>query len=62
MCALDALTTGSKSQTEISGLFDRHLPKARLAAVLTDLQERGRITLNIEKTAGASRKMWSLAS
>jgi hypothetical protein len=53
-----ALTTGAKSQTEISGLFDRHLPKERLGAVLTDLQERGRITLTLEKTAGAPRRMW----
>lgn len=59
---LEALATGPKTQTEISGLFDRHLPKARLAAMLAELQERGRITLTNEKTAGAPRKIWSLAS
>ena len=39
---LAALAKGPKTQTEISGLFDRHLPKGRLAGVLIDLQERGR--------------------
>jgi hypothetical protein len=58
---LEALSKGDKTQTEISGLFDRHLPKDQLASVLTDLQERGRITLRIEKTDGAPRKIWSLA-
>jgi hypothetical protein len=55
-----ALVSGPKTQTEVSGLFDRHLPKERLSAVLTDLQERGKITLRLEKTGGAPRKIWSL--
>ena len=59
---LEALTTGPKTQTEISHLFGRHLPRDKLGNVLTDLQERGRITLTIEKTDGAPRRVWSLAS
>jgi hypothetical protein len=59
---IQALAIGPRTQTEISGLFDRHLPKERLATVLADLQERGRITLTIEKTAGAPRRIWRLTS
>jgi len=50
---LEALATGPKTQTEISGLFGRHLPKDQLNGVLSDLQERGRITLTLKKTSGA---------
>jgi len=57
---LDALAVGPKTQTEVSGLFDRHLPKGRLGGVLNDLQDRGRITLSVEKTGGAPRKIWKL--
>ena len=59
---MKALATGPKTQTEISNLFDRHLPKDRLKSVLTDLQERGRITMAIEKTDGPPRKVWSWVS
>jgi len=57
---LKALATGPKTQTEIRDLFGRHQPSDRLVAVLGDLQERGRITLNEEQTGGRPRKVWSL--
>jgi hypothetical protein len=57
---LEALATGPKNQTEIRDLFGRHQPATRLAQVLTDLQERGRITLTEEQTGGRPRKVWSL--
>ena len=59
---LTALAAGSKTQTEIRDLFGRHLPADRLNGVLTDLQERGRITLTEEPTGGRPRKTWSLAA
>jgi hypothetical protein len=58
---LQALATARKTQTEIRDLFGRHLPAERLAQVLTDLQERGRITCTEEETGGRPRKVWSLA-
>ena len=58
---LAALEAGPKTQTEISNIFQRNLSKQRLGGVLSDLQDQGRITLKIEKTAGASRKVWSRA-
>lgn len=58
---VDALAKRQMSQTEISGLFDRHLKRERLSGVLTDLQERGRITLETVKTGGSPKKVWSLA-
>jgi hypothetical protein len=58
---IEALALSPKTQTEISHLFGRHLPKERLADVLGDLQERGRITLTHESTGGAPRKIWRLA-
>src|SRR5262245_43424055 len=58
---LQALATGPKTQTEIRDLFGRHQPADRLAQVLSELQERGRITLTEEQTRGRPRKVWSLA-
>jgi hypothetical protein len=58
---LVALGDGPKTQTEIRDLFGRHQPADRLAQVLTDLQERGRITLTKEdNTGGRPRMIWSL--
>jgi hypothetical protein len=57
---LKALAAGKKTQTEIRDLFGRHQPAGRLAAVLSDLQERGRITLTEEQTGGRPRKVWGL--
>jgi hypothetical protein len=59
---LKALATGPKTQTDIRDLFGRHLLAERLAQVLTDLQERGRITLTEEQTGGRPRRVWSLAA
>ena len=57
---IEALPPGKQlSQTEISALFDRHLPKHRLNSALADLRERGRVRLTEEKTGGAPRKVWS---
>jgi hypothetical protein len=57
---LQGLATGPKTQTEIRDLFARHKPAERLSQVLTDLQERGRITLTEEQTRGRPRRLWSL--
>jgi hypothetical protein len=57
---LDGLKAGPKTQTEIWNLFQRNLKKEQLNSVLGDLQERGRITLSVEKTAGAPRRVWGL--
>ena len=57
---LEALATGPKTQTEIVNLFGRNLSKKRLEAVLTDLQERGRITQTTETTGGRPRTLWHL--
>jgi hypothetical protein len=59
---LKALSSGPKSQTEVRDLFKRHQPAEKLTQVLTDLQERGRITLSEEPTKGRPRKVWSLES
>ena len=57
---IEALPPGKQlSQTEVSALFDRHLPKHRLNSALADLRERGRVRLTEEKTGGAPRKVWS---
>ena len=58
---LEAVRKGPKTQTEISNLFARHLNKEQLAAALGDLQERGLISLAVEETLGAPRKVWSAA-
>jgi hypothetical protein len=59
---IEALASGPKTQTEVSGLFGRHLAKDRLKALLTDLMDQGRITLTTEATGGAPRRVWSLTS
>ena len=56
---VEALASGSKTQNEIVDLFGRHRSKAELDGVLTSLQDRGRITLTIEKTRGRPRSVWS---
>lgn len=57
---LAALRTGPHSQTQIQHLFGRHQTAARLADVLRDLQDRGRVTLKLEATSGRPRQLWSL--
>ena len=59
---ISALAGGPKTQTEIRDLFGRHQSAARLTQVLIDLQERGRVTLTEEPTAGRPRRIWSLRS
>jgi len=58
----EALRRGALSQSEIRDLFGRHQPAARLADVLRDLQEHGRITLTEEQTGGRPRRIWSLTA
>jgi hypothetical protein len=58
---LQALAAGPKTQSDIRDLFARHIPAERLSQVLTDLQERGRVTLIEEQTGGRPRRIWSLA-
>lgn len=57
---LDTLKTGPKTQNEIRNAFARHVKADRLNGVLMDLQERGRINLQEEKTGGRPRRVWSL--
>jgi Protein of unknown function (DUF3987) len=59
---MDALATGQGSQTEMMGLFQRNMRADDLAAVLRDLQERGRITLTTMKTGerGRPASVWSI--
>lgn len=59
---VQALGRGAMTQTGISGLFCRNQPAARLADVLRDLQDRGRITLTEEQTGGRPRRTWSLVA
>ena len=56
---VEFLIDGPKTQNDIVNLFERHLSQERIARVLSDLQERGRITLSSEATAGRPRKVWS---
>ncbi len=57
---LEAVASGSKTQTEIVDLFGRNLTKDRIDPVLNDLQVRGRLMLTMKETAGRPRKVWSL--
>ena len=59
---IEAVAAGQKTQNDIMGLFQRNVPTRRLAAVLEDLQERGRITLTKEGTGerGRPRSVWRL--
>jgi hypothetical protein len=59
---MEALAAGSKTQTELMGLFGRNMKAADLTAVLRHLQERGRITLAVDKTGGPGRpaQVWSI--
>jgi len=59
---LDALHAagGEMSQTDLHGVFGRNLPAAKLAAVLTLLQEHGRITQVQRKTGGRTAVIWKL--
>lgn len=59
---LAALRQRPHTQTEIQHLFGRHQPAARIADVLRDLQDRGRVTLAREPTSGRPRLIWSLAA
>ncbi|WP_423414874.1 DUF3987 domain-containing protein [Hyphomicrobium sp. B1] len=56
-----ALSAGAMAQNDIRDLFGRHVPAARLADSLKDLQDRGQVTFKEEKTGGRPRRMWSLA-
>jgi hypothetical protein len=58
---LEALRTGPQTQAAIVDLLGRNQPKSRIGGVLADMQERGRITLAVEKTAGRPRSVWRLA-
>ena len=57
---IEALSTGPKTQTQLVNVFERNLPRARLAAALGDLQERGRITCTKEPTGGRPSHVWAL--
>jgi hypothetical protein len=59
---MEALAAGSKMQTELMGLFSRNMKAADLTAVLRHLQERGRITLAVEKSGerGRPAQIWSI--
>ena len=59
---LKALAEGPKTQTEIRDLFGRHRSAQQLNQVLTDLQDRGRITLSEVPTKGRPRRIWKLAA
>jgi hypothetical protein len=59
---LTLLAGGPRTQTEVSAAFGHHLKGEQLAQVLMDLQERGRVTLTEERTAGRPRRLWRLAA
>jgi hypothetical protein len=59
---LEALKDGPKTQSEIVNLFSRHQNKDALRNVMSDLQERGRITMVLERTAGRPRSVWMTCS
>ena len=59
---MEALATGPKTQTEIWDLFARKGDSVGLNQVLTDLQERGRVTLTEEPTGGRPRRIWRLTT
>jgi hypothetical protein len=59
---LTLLAKGPRTQTDISNTFGRHMKAAELNSVLTDMQERGRITATREPGAGRPRLVWSLAA
>jgi hypothetical protein len=55
-----ALGSGPRTQTDINRHLSGHQTKERLKAALEDLQDRGRITLELEQTAGRPRRVWKL--
>ena len=57
---IGALSTGPKTQNQLVNLFDRNVPRERLATVLADLQERGRITFSMKPTGGRPTRVWNL--
>jgi hypothetical protein len=57
---LSALERGPKTQNELVNLFGRHQNKRRIEGVLSDLQERDRITLTTEPTGGRPKTVWRL--
>jgi hypothetical protein len=62
---LKALAGGEKTQTEISGLFSRNLPKEKLRDLLSQLQAQGRITCRQEDGGNGARRattFWKLAN
>jgi hypothetical protein len=48
------------TQTQISNLFNRHLPRELLKKALSGLERRRQIASTKQKTRGAPRRMWSL--
>lgn len=59
---LAALKQGAKSSTEISSLFDRHLPSDKITRALQFLVENNRIVCSEEKTRGRSKQVFRLTS
>jgi hypothetical protein len=52
--------TGSLSRTDISFIFGRHYPKARINAALAELRGDGYIAETVSKTKGRSKRVFSL--
>jgi len=59
---LAALAAGPKTQTELWGCLGRHSTKDKMAGALKGLQERGRVTLDKQATAGRPSLTWRLMS
>jgi hypothetical protein len=59
---LTLLAKGPRTQTDINNAFGRHMKAAELNTVLSDMQERGRITATKEVGAGRPRLIWTLAA
>jgi primase-like protein/uncharacterized protein DUF3987 len=56
---VEALREGPKTQNQLNELFHGHKKSEEIGRVLEYLQERGRITMTKQPTAGAPRKVWS---
>lgn len=54
------LADGSKTTTELSAAFSRHVPSAELQSALDGLQGAGRVTSDRRKTGGRSETIWSV--
>lgn len=56
---IEALKAGPKTQDDIRNIFQRNKKSSEIATVLEYLQERGRVTMTKQPTAGAPRKLWT---